>query len=102
MEALTGPIKQFEELDDLALAEGRECLLLGDAQRLIDLAKQRQAAAGDAAEDLAPVGRTAFARHEVLLFQAIDQTGDAGRVLDHPLRDLERRQSLLSPPAQDP
>ena len=60
-----------------------------------------EALSRDAAVHLAAVLQAAGPGHETLGFQAIEEPGDAGSLLDHPLPDFEHRQRIGRCPAQD-
>jgi hypothetical protein len=51
---------------------------------------------------LATILRTALPLDEALRFEPIEQPRDPRRLLDHPLRHLERGHAILSAAAKDP
>lgn len=63
--------------------------LSGFVDGTIEPGQRLQAGGGDAAEDLAAVLGAALAGHEFLGLQAVEEPGDAGVGLDHPLGDGE-------------
>jgi len=51
---------------------------------------------------LATVGAATLAADKLLGFEPIQQTGDAGRLFDHPLRNFQRWQAFIASSAKNP
>src|SRR5581483_3811911 len=86
---------------ELHFVDGLKCRDGGGADWLVEAREHRAARGGDAAVDAAFVGVAALPADELLLFQALEQAGDAGRLLDHALGDLQNGKAALPRAAQD-
>src|SRR5205823_1363571 len=89
------------QLVELAFLERTEGFFLGVIEWGIEFGEELETVLGDAAEDLPAIGQAALAQDELLGLQPVDQPRDAGRLLDEPLDDLERRQPLFARAAEN-
>jgi len=73
----------------------------GAGEWLIEVGQQLQSARGDPAENLAAIVGATFAPDQLLGLQFVQKASDAGRFLDHAIRDVEGRGALLAGAAQN-
>src|ERR1019366_2959905 len=99
---LAGPVEKIDEARELVFFQMPEGRIGGLEAGCVEFVEKGETGLGDAAEDLTAVRRATLARDELLGLEPVDEARDAGRGLDHPFGDVERRQAFPAGAAQDP
>src|ERR1700722_14589129 len=95
-------VEQPDERGAIFLPQSLQALFERVVAEGVDFLQHRRALRRNPAEMLAAILRTALPPDELLRLEAIEQPRDAGRRLDHAIRDLERRQPVVARAAQNP
>jgi hypothetical protein len=94
-------LEQSYQLPLLLFGEAADGVVVGVAHFLLEISENLEAALGDVAEDLAPVGRRSIASGEACLLQLVQQAGDSRRGVDHSVANHQRRQAFTAGAAKD-
>jgi len=94
-------IEQTNERDAVLRTQPLQRFIVRACGHGIELLEQRESFRGNPAEMLSAIFGAALPPDQLLGFQAIEQAGDAGCLLDHPDGHLQGRKSLVSGAAQN-
>ena len=94
-------VQQTNERDAVLLTQPLQRVIVRACGHRIQLFEQRESFRGNPAEMLASIVGAALPPDQLLCFQAIEQAGDAGRLLDHPHGHFQRGKPLVPGAAQN-
>src|SRR5262249_49876422 len=86
-------VQEPDELLQVLLGQAVEGVYRA-AKRSLESVQETEPFLGDRAQDLPPVRRAPLASDEAFPLEPVEQARDAGRLLDHPRRDLESREAV--------
>src|SRR5262245_60031110 len=84
-------IQQADQGLDVRVLEASHHRRVALAHRTVETREQLAAVAGDPAQHLPAIGRTALAPHQPFPLEPLHETRDPRGLLDHPLCDVEGR-----------
>src|SRR5689334_16173570 len=99
--AAVDAFKEADEGLDLGRGERAEAGVVEPVEGRVEAREELASGSRDPAVDAATVLGGPLALHELLLLEPVEEARDAGRALDHALRDVERGEPGLPCAAQD-